>query len=250
MSNFTIDSKNTNYEYEISVFVPPIEQPEDGFPIIYVLDGRSYFDFAKQTINLQFRNSPKTHVEGAIVVGIGHQEKEERARRFLDYTAPASEYHFPEHTKGKWTEIKEMGGAENFSRFIEEELKPEIESRYHINKNKQTLYGHSLSGYFVLWSYLTKNERFQKYLAVSPSLWWNDEELFQYLEDVDFIENCSVFIIVGEQEGFMVTDAIRFYDKLPTCETKQLFIAQEENHASVVPTTMSRAFRFLTEQNI
>lgn len=247
MSNFTIDSKNTNYQYDISVYAPNMETPKEGFPIIYVLDGRSYFDFAKQTINLQVRNSPKTKIEGAIVVGIGHQENGESLRRFLDFTAPASDYHFPEHSKGKWVEINELGGAENFSRFIEEELKPVIEARYPINKNKQTLYGHSLSGYFVLWSYLTKNKCFQAYLAVSPSLWWNDEELFQYLENEDVKENCSVFIIAGEQEGFMVTDAIRFYDKLPTCETKQLYIAPEENHASVVPTTMSRAFRFLTE---
>ena len=249
MSNFTINSKNTNYQYDISVFVPNMEPPEEGFPIIYVLDGRRYFNFAKQTINLQFRNSPKTNVEGAIVVGIGHQEKGESLRRFLDFTAPANEYHFPEHTKGKWDDLKELGGAENFSRFIEEELKPNIESSYPINKNKQTIYGHSLSGYFVLWSYLTKNECFQTYLAVSPSLWWNAEELFQYLEQEGLKENCSTFIIVGEQEGFMVTDAIRFYDRLPTCETKQLYIAPEENHASVVPTTMSRAFRFLTELN-
>lgn len=249
MNNFTIDSKNTNYQYNISVFVPNGEQPVEGFPIIYVLDGRNYFDFARQTVNLQSRNALKTKVDAAIVVGICHQEKDERARRFYDYTAFAQAYHFPERTKGKLDNIKDMGGAESFRNFLEEELKPQIESRYPVNKNKQTLYGHSLSGYFVLWSYLTKRKSFQSYLAVSPSIWWNDQELFHYLELADFKEPSSVFIIVGEQEGFMVKDAIRFYDQLPTGETKQLYIAQEENHASIVPTTMSRAFRFSTDQN-
>ncbi len=248
MKKFTIDSKNTKYQYDISVFVPNTEQPEEGFPIIYVLDGRNYFDFARQTVNLQYRNSPKTKIEAAIVVGIGHREEDERKRRFLDYTAEANAYHFPERTKGKLDDIQDLGGAGNFSKFIEDELKPEIESCYPVNKKKQALYGHSLSGYFVLWSYLKKTACFQTYLAVSPSLWWNDEELFLDLEKAELEEKGSVFIIVGEQEGFMVTDAIRFYDKLPTCEHKQLYIAQEENHASVVPSTMSRAFRFLTEQ--
>ncbi|MDI7743181.1 alpha/beta hydrolase-fold protein [Lysinibacillus fusiformis] len=249
MKHFTIDSTYTNYQYNISVSVPNGRQPEDGFPIIYVLDGRNYFDFAKQTINLQSGNSPKTNVESAIVVGICHQEKDESLRRFYDFTAQAETYHFPERTKGKWVELNDLGGAENFSKFIEDELKPEIESRYPVNQNKQTLYGHSLSGYFVLWSYLTKRDCFHTYLAVSPSLWWNDEELFRYLEEADLKEQRSVFIIVGEQEGFMVKDAIRFYDQLPAGETKQLYIAQEENHASVVPTTMSRAFRFSTKKS-
>lgn len=200
-------------------------------------------------MKLQSRNSLKTKVEAAIVVGIGHQERDERMRRFFDFTALADVYHFPNRTKGKLDDIQEMGGAENFSKFLEEELKPEIESRYPVNQNKQTLYGHSLSGYFVLWSDLTKRKCFQCYLAVSPSLWWNDEELFRYLEEADLKEQRSVYIIVGEREGFMVKDAIRFYDQLPTGETKQLYIAQEENHASVEPTTMSRAFRFSTEQN-
>lgn len=249
MVNFTIDSKNTNYQYDISIFVPNVQQPIDGFPIIYVLDGRSYFDFAKQTINLQSRNSPKTKVDAAIIVGICHREKDERIRRFFDFTAPAGKYHWPEHTKGKINDVKELGGAENFSRFIEEELKPIVEARYPVDKSKQTLYGHSLSGYFVLWCYLTKRNCFHSYLAVSPSLWWNDHELLNYPENASLKEKKSVVIIVGEQEGFMVKDAIRFYDQLPTYETKQLYIAQEENHASVVPTTMSRAFRFSTEQN-
>ncbi|QCR30867.1 alpha/beta hydrolase [Lysinibacillus sp. SGAir0095] len=246
MGNFKIESKNTNYQYEVSVFVPNSEQPEEGFPVIYVLDGRSYFDYAKQTVQIQSRNSPKTRVNTAIVVGICHQENDERKRRFFDFTAPAKTYHFPEHTRGKLNDIKDMGGAENFSRFIEEELKPEIDSRYPIDKNKQTLYGHSLSGYFVLWSYLTKRSCFQSYLAISPSLWWNNQELFHFVKNAEFKEQRSVFVIVGEQEGFMVKDAIRFYDHLPTGEAKQLYIAPEENHASVVPTTMSRAFRFLS----
>ncbi|HWL12728.1 MAG TPA: alpha/beta hydrolase-fold protein [Ureibacillus sp.] len=249
MNNFSIQSKNTNYEYDISVFVPNCQQPEGGFPIIYVLDGRNYFEIAKQTVNLQSRNAAKTNVEHAIVVGICHQEHDERMRRFLDFTAPAQTYQFPERTKGKLDNIRDMGGAENFSRFIEEELKPVIESRYSIDKKKQTLYGHSLSGYFVLWSYITKPSSFQTHLAVSPSIWWNDQELFHYLENADLGEQNSVFIIVGEQEGFMVKDAICFYDKLPTGAMKQLYIAQDENHASVVPTTMSRAFRFSTERH-
>ncbi|MEK9196759.1 alpha/beta hydrolase [Ureibacillus sp. FSL E2-3493] len=249
MTHFSIDSNYTNYKYDISVYVPSIEVPTEGFPIIYVLDGLSYFPLAKQIIHLQSRNSAKTKIENAIVVGICHREETMHSRRFYDFTAPAEKVHFPAHTKGKLNHIKEVGGAENFSSFITKELKPIIESQFKINKSKQSIYGHSLSGYYVLWSYLTKPNEFQTSIAVSPSIWWNNRELFCYLQNCDVNKLGSLYMIVGEREGFMVEDAVRFYKELPTSIYQQLFIAMDENHASVVPTTMSRAFRFCFEVN-
>ncbi|RKJ49894.1 hypothetical protein D7X33_32885, partial [Butyricicoccus sp. 1XD8-22] len=54
----------------------------------------------------------------------------------------------------------------------------------------------------------------------------------------------KLYIDVGELEGFMVEDAKLFYNELPV-QTKKLHIALEENHASVVPATISQAFRFI-----
>lgn len=244
MNSFEIKSVYTNYSYRISIYLPKGEPPKDGYPVVYILDGRNYFDFAKQVVRLQSRNAKKTGIQEAIVVGICHREENERIRRFYDFTAPAGEYSWPDHTKGRITDIKELGGAAKFSRFIEEELKPRIESRFKVDQNKQAIYGHSLGGYFVLWSYLTKPQSFQTFLAVSPSLWWNEKELFRYASETDRSELNAVSVIVGEREGFMVEQAKEFYEILPGTVRKQLYIAPEENHASVVPTTMSRAFRF------
>ncbi|RNC98985.1 hypothetical protein EC501_09220 [Lysinibacillus halotolerans] len=63
------------------------------------------------------------------------------------------------------------------------------------------------------------------------------------------LNNGPLYMIVGVREGFMVEDAVRFYKELPTSIHQQLFITMDENHASVVPTTMSRAFRFCFEVN-
>lgn len=248
MSSFLIDSKHTNYQYTISVHVPEIEVPEEGFPIIYVLDGLSNFPFAKQVVKLQSKNAPKTGVEDSIIVGICHQQETMSVRRFYDFTSPAEEYKFPEHTKGKLDHIKEVGGANNFSRFLMDELKREIESKYPVNKNKQTIYGHSLSGYYVLWNYLTEPHAFQTHIAVSPSIWWNGKVIFDLLKETPSENLGSIFIIIGEKEGYMLDDAKQFFEELK-CENKQFYIAQDENHASVVPTTMSRAFRFSAEVN-
>ncbi|MGM9929485.1 MAG: alpha/beta hydrolase [Bacillus sp. (in: firmicutes)] len=243
---FQYVSKTTEYEYTIQVYVPKENPPEAGFPIIYVLDGQSYFDFAKYAIKLQSPNTLKTKVESSIVVGICHNERDMRKRRFYDYTAPAKEYIFPEHAKGKKMDLGKNGGAHLFHQFIENELKPMIEGKFEVNKNKQTLYGHSLAGYYTIWCYLTHCSDFQNYIAISPSIWWNGKELYQYLKKANAEYLQKLYMAVGECEGFMVEDAKTFYDQLPSV-SKTLYIALEENHASVVPTTISRSFRFINE---
>lgn len=241
---FEIFSESTNYEYTISVYVPKTDPSEAGFPVIYVLDGQSYFEFAKQTIKLQSQNTLKTKIEPSIVVGICHDEKDMRLRRFFEFTAPAKRYIFPEHAKGKLMDLGENGGAPLFRKFMEDELKPIIEKRWNVNKNKQTLYGHSLAGYYSIWCYLTHCDDFQTYIAISPSIWWNGKELLDYLKKADPLHLQKLYIAVGELEGFMVEDAKLFYNELPV-QTKKLHIALEENHASVVPATISQAFRFI-----
>lgn len=240
-------SKTTEYEYTIQVYVPNVESPKEGFPVIYVLDGLSYFEIAKHAIKLQSQSAPKTKIEPSIVVAIGHDQSNMRQRRFLDFTAHAEQYVFPERAKGKLMHVEKYGGATLFREFIEHELKPIIEKRFKVNTNNQTLYGHSLAGYYTIWCYLNHCLDFQTYLAISPSIWWNEKELFNYLKQANLQNLQRLYIAVGEHEGFMVEDATAFYKEIPAL-SKRLFVALEENHASVVPTTISQSFRFIFEK--
>lgn len=52
-------SKLTNYSYTINIYVPNEEAPQNGFPVLYVLDGSSYFNLVKEAVRLQSRNAPK-----------------------------------------------------------------------------------------------------------------------------------------------------------------------------------------------
>ena len=98
----------------------------------------------------------------------------------------------------------------DFSRFIEEELKPTIESQYPVNKVQQALFGHSLGGYFALWQLFHHQSSFQRYLAISPSIWWNEHELVQcasvFLNEHQDMDE-TLFMSAGELETFMVDDA-------------------------------------------
>ncbi|WAA09181.1 alpha/beta hydrolase-fold protein [Fervidibacillus albus] len=247
----SIHSKYTNADYDINVFMPDSEVPIDGFPVIYVLDGLSYYSFARDTIRLQYINSKKTGIIPAIIVGIGHKKNEMRQRRFIDFTGPAEQLIVPHHAKGKIPE--EYGGAEQFLSFIENELKPLVEQKYSINKREQSLFGHSLGGYFALWCQFTHPSLFQNYIAISPSVWWNEKELLNMCTTYCMEKkhsNRHTFIGVGEKEGFMVDDAQEIVKILLSHQhSTEYYVAPEENHASVVPTVISRAFRFVLTKN-
>lgn len=247
-------SERTDYSYTIKVALPPSSLHEDGYPIIYILDGNSYFQFARDVIRLQSKNALKTFVSDAIIVGIGHtgEDKAASKRRFLDFTAPSETYIYPDRLKGK--DLGDHGGAGRFLEFLQEELKPELERRYSINKEKQALFGHSLSGLFTLWTMFTVPKAFQTYLAISPSIWWNNHEMLTFKnwfsDQSKKDKKRRLFMAVGELEGFMVDDAQKLLEQLKTQHLfvdSDLYVAPEENHASVVPTVLSRAIRFANE---
>jgi len=249
-----IYSQIMDYTYEIKVYVPDEEPPEKGFPVYYLLDGNDYFQFGRDIVMLQSRNTQKTAISPAIVIGIGHKHLEERVKmRFYDFTPPAPQYVYPDRIKEKNLNLGKHGGAEKFLTFLESELLPIISKTYHIDREKQALFGHSLGGLFVLWTLFTRQELFQVYLASSPSTWWNDYEIRKYAEK--FYEkkinvDRKLFVSVGSEEMFMVEDAKQIVSSLNAHNIKKLhksiYVAQDENHASVVPTIMSRAFRFAT----
>ena len=67
-------------------------------------------------------------------------------------------------------------GARNFRAFITEELIPEIEKKYRVSDEKG-LIGESLSGLFVMETFFLTPQAFDFYIAMDPSLWWNDHYL-------------------------------------------------------------------------
>ncbi|MCM3359477.1 alpha/beta hydrolase-fold protein [Psychrobacillus sp. MER TA 171] len=247
--HFQIVSEHTNYLYDIKVSIPNVEPPKEGFPVYYVLDGNWYFQLARDVVKLQSKNPFKTRISPSIVVGIGHAGKEEdaRKRRFFDFTPKAEAYIYPKRLKGK--DLGEHGGSEKFLAFLKDELMPNVHKHYPFNQQNQALFGHSLSGLFVLWTLFKQPALFSCYLPISPSVWWNEYELYKEAENFvrlqTNLQHKKLFISVGSKEGFMCEDAKHLYRVLHESIETEIFIAQDENHASVVPTVLSRAFRYL-----
>ncbi|GGE63623.1 alpha/beta hydrolase [Priestia taiwanensis] len=254
-----IISKETECPYTISIAIPNTEAPRSGYPVLYVLDGNAFFQTFAETIRIQTRRSEKTGVTPFVVVGIGCPVEEDFVSdyRFYDFTPPANTVELPPHPQGK--EWPHHGGADKFLTFMEEEVKPLVDTRCHVDRKKQALFGHSLGGLFSLYTLLSKRDAFQSYIISSPSIWWNnkqvltlEEKFVASLREEEEAEARYAFICVGELEkGYMVEDAKVLYERLSKIDKQKVtcgyYLAEEENHISVVPTVLSRALRFISK---
>ena len=135
------------------------------------------------------------------------------------------------------------GGSETFSRFLTEELRSVIDSTCRTN-GKNMLIGHSYAGLFTLNTFLRHTELFDTYLAVDPSLWWDQGSLSQeaaaWVEGKDFTGK-SLYIGVASKKR---TDRVDIHlnkvnhlltEVLPQAKNLRFFHKSfpEENHGTV-----------------
>lgn len=199
---FTISSKFHAQDYLIQVYKPKAEAPKDGYEVVYILDGNATFPYASLKAQGMDKNS-RANKTPPLIVAIGYTAKElfdVKARSF-DYTPPYNgELKFPENRgSSQFTQ----GGADKFYSFIQKQLKLVIEKNYHINKQKQTLFGHSYGGLFTLYAFLNHSEDFQNFVAASPSIWWNDFFILNQLKNKNLeVKNPTrLYLSVGEIEN-------------------------------------------------
>jgi predicted alpha/beta superfamily hydrolase len=153
-----LDSLNSDILKEkrlIQVFIPQNYKPGSGdkYDVLYVLDGGNW------NTGLITRVQPflegESYMPPTIIVSILGIDRNK------DLT--------PTHIDG-W---KTSGGADKFLGFIKNELIPYIDKTYPSNGDN-TLWGHSLGGLFVINALLNEPAAFKSYIAVDPSLWWDD----------------------------------------------------------------------------
>ncbi len=171
-SSFDLMAAN-GVEYRIFTAAPSGEAPAGGRPVVYLTDGNATFPPA---VKVMAEAGMK-----AVLVGIGYpiESREEIVRlRYFDLTpeTPADLIPLREDASPPRT-----GGQDAFLAFIENELRPEIERRFAVDRTHQTLFGHSLGGLFALHVLFTRPDAFQTYGAADPSIWWNGRSILSEL---------------------------------------------------------------------
>jgi predicted alpha/beta superfamily hydrolase len=69
-----------------------------------------------------------------------------------------------------------VGGSAAFRVFFRDELLPAMRSRVRAS-GRSAIIGESLAGLFVVETFIVAPDTFDVYIALSPSLWWNDRAL-------------------------------------------------------------------------
>ncbi|MDK8183516.1 alpha/beta hydrolase-fold protein [Paenibacillus sp. UMB4589-SE434] len=250
-----VRSRAENRKYHIQVAVPAEGPPAAGYPVIYMLDGNSVFCTMVETARLQGRNPDKSGVIPAIVVGIGYEtEGPFSPERYCDYTIAGTS---PYNLKADGTKPYKEGGAAAFLQFIAEELMPDIQERYQVDASRQSIFGHSLGGLFVLYAMFAKPGLFENYLSVSPSVHWNEAEFLaheqQFTADLAQSEHhIRLLIGAGENEKGHFTGHIEkvnaFAQRLSGLSYPHFQVEfkefEGEGHISVLPVFINRSLRF------
>ena len=219
--SFDIDSKVMAEKRHILVYLPrDYATSRQHYPVLYLTDGDAHIMHTGGTLNFLAQNNS---VPEMIVVGVTNTD------RTRDLTP----------TTSTDPGLKSAGGADRYLKFFEEELIPAINQRYRSTPYK-VFAGHSLGGLFAIHTYLTHPNAFDAYIAVSPSLWW-DDGLMVKRANAAFTDHKAqgvLFMSLGDEgkrmrEPFEAFKAILDKNAGPGL----LFASQifdDENHGSVV----------------
>jgi hypothetical protein len=163
-------SKTLNEFRTIYVQLPASYSSEKNqkYPVVYILDGELFLP----TVNDVQNYYSGGFTPEMVLVGISNDKNRVRD---LTTSTITTKYGMPFNEKN--------GKADNFRRYIETELIPYIENKYPVT-NYRTLIGHSYGGLFTISTLIHQPELFANYLAIDPSLDWDDQKPLQEAREV------------------------------------------------------------------
>jgi predicted alpha/beta superfamily hydrolase len=221
----------------INVYLPPNYEKDKkaAYPVIYLLDGSANEDFIHIVGVVQFLTMIEA-MPNSIVVGIANVDRKR------DFT-------FPTQNKEDLKHMPTTGGSSKFISFIEKEVQPFIDRSYRTNSEK-TIIGQSLGGLLATEILLKKPTLFNRYVIISPSLWWNDESL---LADAPAILSkkpligTHVYVSVGSEGKQMEDDAKQLAQVLSADNNASLKVIYQpmpaENHLTILHNSVYKAFQ-------
>ncbi len=235
-----IQSKVLDEKRILNIYLPEGYSSENtSYPVIYLLDGSADEDFIHVVGLVQYNSFEWVNqIPKSIVVGIASVDR----RR--DFTFPTT---ILEDKKRYPT----TGHSEKFIGFIEKELQPFIEKNYRTTSGK-TIIGQSLGGLLATEILFKKPTLFNKYIIVSPSLWWDNGSLLN-LPLLSF-NNKEIYLAVGK-EGLtptaiprvMEVDVNLLSEKISSAKNAGVSVLldylPQENHATIMHQAISNSFK-------
>jgi predicted alpha/beta superfamily hydrolase len=175
----TIDSPDGQRHYRLDIGIPRNPAPAIGYPVMYLLDGNNALaELQDSWLGELDAGSPPL----LVMIGYDIEGTYDGEQRTRDYTGATSKA---------------------FLELIESTIKPQIQARYATDLTRQTLWGHSFGGLFVLTALLERPDAFQTWIAASASLWYQPITFDNGMALGKFPEGTTrtVRLVRGEREG-------------------------------------------------
>ncbi len=188
------------------------EDTQLAYPVLYLLYVDIYNYFADAVIITE-KLGGTGEIPPVIIIGVAN------TNRYRDL--------LPIKTRGR----SEAGGAENFLRFLEEELIPHVDKTYR-TKNFRILAGPQAAAVFSLYALITKPRLFNAFLSENPFM--NPEN--------------AVFLYPKAEQFFKSTDSLKnfLYIKCETNERSQ-DLEYAERFAKLLESEKPEGFRYKVE---
>jgi predicted alpha/beta superfamily hydrolase len=188
-------SRFVSKKRDVIVYTPGIyeKRPDLRFPVLYLEDGQNLFDAATSFIPGMYWHVGETTdgllaqgaIQPLIIVGIYNTDK-----RLAEYTP---------------TRDKKLGGgrADKYGRMLVEELKPFIEKNYRALPEAANtgLGGSSLGGLLTVYLGLKYPQVFGKLAVLSPSVWWNQRAILDFVASAPVEFRSRIWLDVGTKEA-------------------------------------------------
>lgn len=214
---------------------------KQSYPVLYMTDGATHLAHTAATVEFLARAGRMPEV---IIVAITNTD---RTRDLTPTNAGMT------REDGSLAKLPTSGGADKFLKFIETEVIPKIESSYRVQPYR-VFSGHSFGGLFALHALLTRPEMFNAFIAVSPTMHW-DNHLLSRKAEAFFKErkelNRTLYLTLANEGGEAKVGFERFKAILAKNAPKGFSfgsaLMEDEDHGSVVMPTHYAGLRKVFE---
>jgi len=228
---FWVASKAFREQRQVQVYLPSSYQLNDSrYPVLYLLDGDAYYTVVAGLVRNLSESSGR--IPEMIVVSIPNVARQRELA--VPLRSPKAE------------DVKPTGDV--FHQFLATDLIPWVEAHYRTAPFR-ILIGHSLGGLYSVYTLLNWPNTFDAYLALSPALWFDDQNIMRDAESklrgLPPGRSTRFLYLMAAHESVEITEPAAHLAKLLQ-ETRPRglqwsyeFLEKENHMSSFVPGTLA-----------
>lgn len=242
-----LPSELTGKTHSLIISVPPSfqQEPLRRYPVLFLLDGQWDFPLVNSISGKLFYDRVLPEM---LIVGLSYAGEQP------NYDQLRTEDYVPTRAKAR-DGIEKGGGAPRFLSWIETAVIPLMEQEYRADPARRVLAGSSHGGLFTLYALFEKPELFWGYISASPSVGWDDREMFRrekaFRATHSELQGRLWLSSGSEERPDYVANEVAFFKQLAASRYRGLTLKVHSvaggRHAGSAAEAYTRALRFIAE---